>query len=163
MGGYRDTKKLIEDTLVGRPAGTLILPEGHQNFALSLLDYIRSIEILGSSVLQGIAQQDTVPIQPNDSKVSYVGMVPAGQIYTFTNFYDENGDSISVESASNVVSVCLFIWNCVYWSVEVLPIQAPPAVTIVNNYSGGVSSALSAEMGKDLNDRLSVLEQAFSQ
>lgn len=155
MAGYRDTKKLIEDTLVGRPAGTLILPEGHQNFALSLLDYIRSIELLGSSVLQGIAQQDTVPIQPNDSKVSYVGMVPAGQTYTFTNFYDENGDSISVESEFDVVSVCLFIWNCVYWSVQVIPLEVPDPVEIVDNLiDGGRDKALSAEQGKIIGDEL---------
>jgi hypothetical protein len=155
MSGYRDTKKLIEDTLVGRPAGTLILPEGHQNFALSLLDYIRSIELLGSSVLQGIAQQDTVPIQPNNSKVSYVGMVPAGQTYTFTNFYDENGDSISVESESDVVSVCLFIWNCVYWSVQIIPLEVPNAVEIVDNLiDGGRDKALSAEQGKIIGDEL---------
>ena len=158
MAGYRDTKKLIEDTLVGRPAGTLILPEGHQNFALSLLDYIRSIELLGSSVLQGIAQQDTVPIQPNDSKVSYVGMVPAGQTYTFTNFYDENGDSISVESESDTVSVCLFIWNCVYWSVQVIPLEVPGSVEVVDNVQdGGRDKALSAEQGVILNTKVTAV------
>lgn len=123
MAGYLDTKKLIEDTLVGRPAGTMIYPDGHQNFALQMLDYIRSIELLGSSVLQGIATPDTVPVQPNNAKVSYIATVPIATTATFLYFYDENGDRIVVTNDSNTVSVVILIWNCLYWSAQVMQIQ----------------------------------------
>ena len=88
MPGYADTKKLIEDTLTGRPVGTYVLPEDHQTFALSLLDYIHSVELIGASSLQGNALPDTVPVQPVGARVSYLATVPPGQTYTYTNFLD---------------------------------------------------------------------------
>lgn len=157
MAGYRDTKKLIEDTLVGRPAGTMIYPEGHQNFALSLLDYIRSVELLGSSALQGIATPDTVPVQPNTARVSYVGCVAPGETVVFNNFYDENGDRIEVVSPDGQASFCIFLWNCEYWSIEILQVQITSVQVVDNLEDGGSDSALSARMGVLLNQKITTL------
>lgn len=118
MPGYWDTKKLIIDTLVGRPVGTLIFPEGHQNFALSLLDYIRSVEVLGASSLQGEAQQDTVPVQPDNARVCYIATVPPNRFYTFKNFRGEDGQPIQVVSGLNTITFCTLLWNGEYWSVQ---------------------------------------------
>ena len=131
MPGYADTKQLIESTLTGRPAGTYILPEDHQTFALSLLDYIHAVELIGASSLQGTATTSTVPVQPANSKVSYIGSVPPGQTYVYTNFLDENGDPISVTSSANTVSLITLLWNGSYWSVSVTP------VTLAVDYSNG--------------------------
>lgn len=122
MPGYADTKKLIIDTLVGRPVGTLIFPEGHQTFALSLLDYIHSVELLGASSLQGIANEDTVPLQPNNARVSYISSVPPGETYTFENFHGQNGDPISVISGEDTITFCTLLWNGEYWIVSCIPI-----------------------------------------
>ena len=66
MAGYDDTKQKIIDTLMGRPNGTEIQPENHQDYALNMLDYIRSLELATTSTLIGVAYADTVPIQPDD-------------------------------------------------------------------------------------------------
>ena len=55
MAGYDDTRKMIIDTLMGRPNGTEIQPENHQAYALNMLDYIRSLELDATSTLIGIA------------------------------------------------------------------------------------------------------------
>ena len=131
MPGYVDTKKLIEDTLVNRPAGAVIMPEDHENFALSMLDYIHSVELLGASSLQGNATVDTVPVQPIGSRVSYISSVPPGQTYVYTNFLDENGHAISVTSGANTVSLLTLLWNGSYWSVTIIVIQ------LAINYNDG--------------------------
>ncbi len=136
MAGYADTKKLIEDTLVGRPAGTLIYPEGHQAIDMSLLDYIHSVELLGASELQGIATTSTVPVQPDNAKVSYIATVPAGQTYTFTNFHDENGNSISITAGANTVSLLTFLWNGEYWQVQNNQVQLMLNITEGYLYAG---------------------------
>lgn len=136
MAGYADTKKLIEDTLVGRPAGSLIYPEGHQAMAMSLLDYIHSVELLGASELQGIATTSTVPVQPDNAKVSYIATVPAGQTYVFTNFHDENGNSISITTGANTISLLTFLWNGEYWQVQNNQIQLMLNITAGYLYAG---------------------------
>lgn len=132
MPGYADTKKLIEDTLVNRPAGTVIVPEDHQTFALSMLDYIHAVELLGASSLQGAATVDTVPVQPLNSRVSYISSVPPGQTYVYTNFLDENGHAISVTSGANTVSLLTLLWNGTYWTVSTTPVTL--AVGYTNGY-----------------------------
>ena len=136
MSGYADTKKLIEDTLVGRPAGSLIYPEGHQAIDMSLLDYINSVELLGASELQGIATTLTVPVQPDNAKVSYIATVPAGQTYVFTNFHDQNGNSISITTGANTVSLLTFLWNGEYWQVQNSQIQLMLNITAGYLYAG---------------------------
>ena len=75
VAGYKDTKEAIIDTLMGREVGHEIQPDEHQNFALKLLDYIRSVELISGSTLIGIAEADTVPVQPDDAHVAYIAGV----------------------------------------------------------------------------------------
>ena len=123
MAGYSDTKKLIEDTLVGRPEGSLIYPYQHQRFALSMLDYIHSVELMGVSDLQGIATTDTVPVEPENAKVAYIATVPPSQTYVYTNFLDEDGDPITITTGANTVSLLTLLWNGTYWQVQNSPVQ----------------------------------------
>lgn len=129
---YEVIQQEIISSLVGRPAGTRIQPENHQQFALDLLDYIRSVEIIGASTLQGNANPDTVPVQPQNAKVSYMSSVPPGQTYVYTNFLDENGDPISVTSTANTVSLITLLWNGSFWSVTVVVVQL--AIDYGNGY-----------------------------
>lgn len=115
---YEVIQQEIIDALVGRPAGTQIQPENHQKFALDLLDYIRSVEIIGASALQGNADPNTIPVQPDNAKVSYISSVPPGQTYVYSNFLDENGNPISVTSGSNTLSLLTLLWNGRYWTVS---------------------------------------------
>ena len=48
MAGYDDTYKMIVSTLMGRPNGTEIQPENHQAYALNMLNYIRSLELVAN-------------------------------------------------------------------------------------------------------------------
>lgn len=132
MAGYADTKKLIEDSLVGRPEGTLIYPKEHQAFALQMLDYIRSVELMGASTLQGIATPATVPVQPNNGRVSYIATVPAGATYTFNNFHQQNGNSITITSGPNTVSLVTLLWNGEYWTAQNNQVQL--MLNIVDGY-----------------------------
>jgi hypothetical protein len=153
MPGYWDTKKLIIDTLVGRPVGTLIFPEGHQNFALSLLDYIRSVEVLGASSLQGVAEQDTVPVQPDNARICYIATVPPNRFYTFENFRGEDGQPIQVVSGLNTITFCTLLWNGEYWSVQTTQMysgdQGGPQVGIRDLLTSGTKIGILTINGVD--------------
>lgn len=115
---YEVIQQEIINALVGRPAGTQIQPEDHQQFALDLLDYIRSVEIIGASSLQGNAAPNTVPLQPSNAKVSYISSVPPGQTYVYSNFLNENGQPISITSSANALSLVTLLWNGQYWTAS---------------------------------------------
>ena len=100
MAGYEDTRQLIIDTLMGRPAGTEIQPEDHQAFALALNDYIRSVELVaGSGIPIAFAEPDTVPVQPNNGQAVYLSYVPRSITKNFVNFINQSGNSISITSS----------------------------------------------------------------
>lgn len=63
----------------------------HQNFALKLLDYIRSVELISGSTLIGIAEPDTVPVQPDDAHVAYIAGVAQERTVEFLDFIDQDG------------------------------------------------------------------------
>ena len=154
MAGYSDTRQLIIDTLMGRPAGTEIQPEDHQAFALALNDYIRSVELVaGSGVPVAFAEPNTVPVQPNNGQAVYLSQVPCNTTKTFSNFINQSGNAISVTSAVNVVKLVTLLWNGSYWSKQetsipvitdtssgwifkgvVIPSFNPPAVTVPSFY-----------------------------
>lgn len=122
MSGYLDTRQMIIDTLMGRPEGTQIQPEDHQAYALNMLNYIRSIELSSGSTLTGIAETDTVPIEPLDSRVAYIGSVSQNSVETFTYFKNENNQPITI-TTTDYSTFVIFMWNTQYWEYQILPIS----------------------------------------
>lgn len=120
MAGYYDTRKLIIDTLMGRPKGTEIQPEDHQTFALQITDYVRAVELVSRNVapIAGWASENTVPVQPDLGQAIYMSQVNPGETVTFSNFFDSTGTAISVTSASDVVTLVTLIWDGQYWSKQ---------------------------------------------
>ena len=118
MAGYNDTRDLIISALMGRPAGTEIQPENHQAYALNMLDYIRSVELVSTSTLIGIAEENTVPVQPNDSQVCYIAGMSPNQTLTFVNFSGQDGNPISITTGSGEGKFILLLWNTEYWTVS---------------------------------------------
>ena len=121
MAGYDDTYNMIISTLMGRPAGTEIQPENHQAFALNMLDYIRSLELLANAPFIGVATPTTQPVQPDDSRACYIAGVAQDRTTTFQNFRDMNGDPISITNGEMEACLVIFVWNGQYWSAETVP------------------------------------------
>lgn len=115
MAGYDDTRSKILNTLLQRENGTLITPEKHQDFALNLLEYIRSVELISASTLIGVANADTVPVQPNDSNASYIAGVGAGREVEFKNFRNISGKSIIINTEDDEVKLVILLWNKQCW------------------------------------------------
>jgi len=128
MSGYNDTKNLIITTLLGRAVGTEISPENEQAYALSLLDYIRGLELATQSSLTGFAVANTVPIQPDTSRVSYIAGVDKGSSVTFDNFYDSSGLKIRVTTSDTSGAIVILMWNTQYWEVKTFATN----ITVVN-------------------------------
>lgn len=128
MAGYDDTYQMIINTLMGRPAGTEIQPEDHQAYALNMLNYIRSLELLANAPFIGLAKPTTQPIQPNDSRACYIAGVGQERTTTFQNFYDIDGNPISITNGEMEACLVIFVWNGQYWSAESVP-------TNIINYS----------------------------
>lgn len=118
MAGYEDTKQKIISTLMGRPVGTEIQPENHQDYALNMLDYIRSLELIATSTLIGVAESNTTPVQPNSSRVCYIAGVAQNQTVVFENFIGENGTPISVTTGDMEGVFIILLWNTQYWSAQ---------------------------------------------
>jgi hypothetical protein len=118
MAGYEDTKQKIISTLMGRPVGTEIQPENHQDYALNMLDYIRSLELIATSTLIGVAESNTTPVQPNSSRVCYIAGVAQNQTVVFENFIDENGNPISVTTGDMEGVFIILLWDTQYWSAQ---------------------------------------------
>lgn len=118
MAGYDNIRNKILETLLQRPVGTEIQPENHQDFALSLLDYIRSVELISGSTLVGIAYQDTVPVQSDDANEVYIAGVAQERTVVFQNFRDVNGDPLIVTTEEMEAKLVILIWNRQYWSKQ---------------------------------------------
>lgn len=113
---YDSIKQKIIKSLLGRDNDTEILPENHQEFALALLEYIRSVELISGSTLIGIATEDTVPVQSNDANECYIAAVAQDKNAIFTNFRNENGNPITVITGINEAKFVILIWNRNFWS-----------------------------------------------
>lgn len=121
MAGYDDTYNMIISTLMGRPASTEIQPENHQAFALNILEYIRSLELLANAPFIGVATPTTQPVQPDDSRACYIAGVAQDRTTTFQNFRDMNGDPISITNGEMEACLVIFVWNSQHWSAETVP------------------------------------------
>ena len=118
MAGYDDTRIKILETLMQRPNGTEIQPDNHQDFALSLLEYIRSVELISGSTLIGIAYEDTIPVQSDDANEAYIAGVAQQRSSTFENFRDVNGQPITVTTGEMEAKLVILTWNKQYWTAE---------------------------------------------
>ncbi len=121
MAGYDDTYKMIINCLMGRPNGTEIQPEKHQEYALNMLNYIRSLELVANAPLIGVADENTQPIQPDNSRACYIAGVGQNRTVTFHNFYDYEGNPISITSGDMEGFLAIFIWNGQNWSATSVP------------------------------------------
>ena len=121
MAGYDDTYNMIISTLMGRPNGTEIQPENHQAFALNMLEYIRSLELLANAPFIGVATPTTQPVQPDDSRACYIAGVAQDRTTVFQNFYDVNGEPISITNGEMEACLVIMVWNGQYWSAESVP------------------------------------------
>lgn len=117
------------NTLLNRPAGTKILPENQQAYELSMLDYIKSIELISTNTLVGNAYSDTVPIQPSNSRVCYIAGVNAQETVTFDNFFDLNGDSIVIVNQGSNGLFVILIWDTESWTAYTFETGI-----VINNY-----------------------------
>ena len=111
---YEDIKELIADTLTNRPKGTEITPEGHQEIEMQLLEYIRNIELTCTTPFIDIATASTVPVEPDDARVCYIGSLRSTQSITFLHFRGEDGNQITIP-ANNFPQIYILIWNTAYW------------------------------------------------
>lgn len=116
--GYEDTRKKILETLMQRPNGTEIQPEKHQDFALSLLEYIRDVELISASTLIGIANEDTVPVLSENYNLSYIAGVAQQRTVEFKNFIDKDGKPISVTTGEMEGKLVILLWNRKYWDKQ---------------------------------------------
>lgn len=115
MAGYNDTRNLIIEALMGRQAGTEIQPEKHQAYALNMLNYVRSVELVSSSTLVGLAEESTVPVQPDQGKVCYIAGVGQDRTVTFSNFIDDEGNPISITTGEMEGVFVILLWNMEHW------------------------------------------------
>lgn len=120
--GYEDTRQKILSTLMQRPNNTEIQPGAHQDFALSLLEYIRSVELISGSTLIGVAEEDTMPVQSNIGNESYIAGVPSQSVIVYKNFINKYGEPISVITENESKFVILF-WNKQYWEKQEISIS----------------------------------------
>lgn len=137
MAGYRDTRQLIIDTLMGRPAGTEIQPEDHQAFALALNDYIRNVELNSGNAFIGFAQADTVPIQSDNGQCFYISTVPPSTNIVYANFIDSEGNPISVTTPSGKMAFVTLIWNTRSWDSQITIIETNWSQVLEDNIASG--------------------------
>lgn len=155
MAGYDDTKKLIIETLMGRPNGTEIQPENHQGYALNMLDYIRSLELLANAPFIGVAEPDTQPVQPDNSRACYIAGVAQDRTVTFQNFIDYQGQPIQITSGEMEAYLVILIWNGQYWSYESVPtniISSAEQAYFFYNLTIRKTYSSVAEMQEDVNN-----------
>ena len=124
VAGFADSKEKIIEILEGRPAGHEILPEEHQELALKILNYVRSVELNAVSTLIGYADENTVPIIPNNSNCSYISSMKNGETKTYNNFHGRDGASIQITTDIDHAAVVILIWDWKmgYWSYHLTEI-----------------------------------------
>ena len=124
VAGFADSKEKIIEILEGRPAGHEILPEEHQELALKVLNYVRSVELNAVSTLIGYADENTVPIAPNNSNCAYIGSMGNGKTKTYNNFHGRDGASIQITTDIDHAAIVILLWDwkMSYWSYHLAEI-----------------------------------------
>lgn len=134
MAGYNDTKAMIISTLMGRPAGTEIQPENQQAYELNMLDYIRSLELISSSPIIGVADETTTPVQPDDARVSYIAGIAQNRTVTFQNFIGQDGQPLSITTSDMEAYLVILLWNAQYWTMQAIPTNIVSSAENANFY-----------------------------
>lgn len=117
---YKELQQLIHNTLSGKASSHEITPVEHENLLMNVLDYARTMQVTGPSVLRGFAFPDTYPDMPDNYKVCYIAMISAADTdreVTFNHFLDDNGNAITVECLAGTVKYVTLLWNMEYWEV----------------------------------------------
>lgn len=151
MAGYNDTREKIIDTLLGRTPGTEIQPEKHQDYALNMLEYIRSLELTESGSLIGLAEGNTVPIQPDTTRVSYFAYIAPKSSKEFANFRDITGNPININNDKGEALLVFLVWNTQSWSYSQIQLPNPYIGENGNWWINGVDSNKPAR-GQDGTD-----------
>lgn len=112
---YKEIKELINSTLQGKESGHEITPLEHQNMIMGVLEYAHSIEVTGQGILQGFADDSTVPSTPDDAKLCYISLCPKDSTTIFSSFDGSDGQPISVTCDSDEVKFVVLLWNTKYW------------------------------------------------
>lgn len=152
MAGYNDTKAMIISTLMGRPAGTEIQPENQQAYELNMLDYIRSLELISSSPIIGVADETTTPVQPDDARVSYIAGIAQNRTVTFQNFIGQDGQPLSITTSDMEAYLVILLWNAQYWTMQAIPTNIVSSAENANfyyNYNIRKTYASVASMNSD--------------
>ena len=124
VAGYVETRDRIINTLMGRPVGHEITPQEHQDFELLFLNYARSVELVAASTLIGFADENTVPVQPENANCSYISTITNNATIVFNNFPNEYGTPITVTTDGDHAGVIILLrrWNLGYWEYHIVPI-----------------------------------------
>lgn len=113
-----ESKKKMIDTLIADVNGTETHSSERPGSAANLLDYVRRVEQTSDFILMGIAGEDTIPVQPDDTNVIYMAGIKPGSTVTFQNFRDSQGQPISVTASGKGTMFALLLWNKQYWSYQ---------------------------------------------
>jgi hypothetical protein len=131
---YDEIKQEILFTLMGRPPGTEIQPQNHQKYSIDLLDYVRAVELNSNSAIIGIANENTIPIEPMNSSACYIAGVAQDRTIVFHNFHDYNGNPITITNGPMEGCLVVMIWNGSCWSYEKISTNIISAAEQANFY-----------------------------
>lgn len=115
---YAEIKELIHGTLSGKAPDHEITPLEHETLLMNVLEYSRTMQMTGPSVLQGFADSSTNPDMPDNYKVCYIAMIEPSSSVTFTNFKDAQGNSLSVTTSAGEIKWVTLLWNMSYWEIQ---------------------------------------------
>lgn len=152
---YNDVRKLILQTLEERPEGTKVQVPNQQNYELALLDYVQQLQTAMSTSIVGIADEDTEPIEPPTSYISYLSQVGVNSTIKYKNFIDSDSNQISVTTDKTHVAIVILFWNTNYWQYSFIEIP------VVNGHSPVLTANSEGVIFVDGEVLTDILKQAY--
>jgi len=83
---------------------------------MAMLNYTHRIESISTSTLVGTATEDTEPIHPQYSCVTYISAIGSEKEMEFKHFPDEEGKPLKYTTTNKSALLILF-WNKNYWEL----------------------------------------------
>jgi hypothetical protein len=112
----------IKSTLMDRPFGTEVQPSKQQDYALSINDYVKSVENqVANYAFNGYATSETIPAFYAGAKSYYISILPAESTTTFVNMFDSAGNAIIVTVSDFLPSLACLVWNGSFTEVYTVP------------------------------------------